>query len=36
MQGAKVVVKTEDKKDDKPEGKEDGRDNQLWVHVLVF
>ncbi|XP_039758213.1 zinc finger RNA-binding protein isoform X3 [Pararge aegeria] len=28
-----VIIKTEDKKDDKPEGKEDGRDNQLFSFV---
>ncbi|XP_052742351.1 zinc finger RNA-binding protein isoform X6 [Bicyclus anynana] len=32
-QAGKAVIKTEDKKDDKPEGKEDGRDNQLFSFV---
>ncbi|XP_047028917.1 zinc finger RNA-binding protein isoform X1 [Helicoverpa armigera] len=32
-QGAAKPIKPEDKKDDKPEGKEDGRDNQLFSFV---
>lgn len=33
-QPGKATVKVEDKKDDK-EGKEDGRDNQLWVPLFM-